>query len=557
MLRRRKSTPRNFGPVSKKRKNTPLVHWIWALTVLSVLGGGTGCGLGASQGSGHKDKQVFRYNESAAITSLDPAAARSLEHMWVVDQLYDGLVELNADLDVVPCVAKSWEVDPATHTYTFHLRPGVAFASGRPVEAADVVFSLERLRDPSVVSSGGWILDAVVPDGIRPVDDNTVEIQLSHAYPPFLGLLTTAYGAVVDREHAQTEGVSLRDHPGGTGPFVLKWWLEDAGLVLHPNPTYWERDEEGHALPYLDAVHIDVVQDMGSEFLGLTQGRYDFISGLHPSFMETLLDEEGGLRTSFAEELRLEHVPFLKTDYLGVVLDGSQTPPALKKSKVRQALSLALDRPALVRHLRRNSVSATDHFVPPSMLGRAAPHPVRLELDSAKALLAEAGHPDGEGVGTLVVSTTSDYADLCAAIQHDWTALGLDVQIDVLPSSVLRERVAQGEVAVFYKSWLADHPDAENFLGLFVKTNFSPGGPNYTHHHHPEFEEMYRQALALSDDEEGHRALYMAMDSLVHSEMPVIPLFHDRVTHVLRQDVTGWAISPVNRLDLRRVKKGA
>ena len=503
------------------------------------------------------DKHVFRYNESAAITSLDPAAARSLEHMWVVDQLYDGLVELNADLEVVPCVAKSWEVDPVTHTYTFHLRPGVAFSSGRSVDASDVVFSLERLRDPSVVSSGGWILDAVVPEGIRAVDDTTVVIQLNQAYPPFLGLLTTAYGAVVDREHAQADGVSLRNQPGGTGPFVLKWWLEDAGLVLHPNPGYWERDEEGNPLPYLDAVHIDVVQDMGAEFLGLTQGRYDFISGLHPSFMETLLDEEGGLRPSYAGDLRLEHVPFLKTDYLGVVLDGSQTPPALKHPMVRQALSLALDRPSLVKHLRRNSVSATDRFVPPSMLGRPAPHPVRLEMDSAKALLAEAGHADGKGVGTVVVSTTSDYADLCAAIQHDWTALGLDVQIDVLPSSVLRERVAQGEVAVFYKSWLADHPDAENFLGLFVKANFSPGGPNYTHHHNSEFETMYRQALALSDDELGRRALYLAMDSLVHSEMPVIPLFHDRVTHVLRKDIAGWAISPVNRLDLRRVNKGA
>ena len=543
--------------MSNKRKNIPLVHWGWALTVLGILGAGAGCGLGVSQAEGRADKQVFRYNESAAITSLDPAAARSLEHMWVVDQLYDGLVELNADLEVVPCVAKSWEVDPVTHTYTFHLRPGVSFSTGRLVDASDVVFSLERLRDPSVVSSGGWILDAVVPNGIRAVDDTTVAIQLSQAYPPFLGLLTTAYGAVVDREHAQADGVSLRNQPGGTGPFVLKWWLEDAGLVLHPNPGHWERDEEGNQLPYLDAVHIDVVQDMGSEFLGLTQGRYDFISGLHPSFMETLLDEEGGLRSSFAGELRLEHVPFLKTDYLGVVLDGSQTPPALKNPMVRQALSLALDRPSLVKHLRRNSVSATDRFVPPSLLGRPAPRPVHLEVDSAKALLAEAGYADGKGVGTVVVSTTSDYADLCAAIQHDWSALGLDVQIDVLPSSVLRERVAQGEVGVFYKSWLADHPDAENFLGLFVKANFSPGGPNYTHHHNPEFEAMYRQALMLSDDELGRRALYMTMDSLVHREMPVIPLFHDRVTHVLREDVAGWAISPVNRLDLRRVKKGA
>ena len=93
--------------MSKKRKNTPLVHWVWALTILGLLGAGAGCGLGASQSAERTDKKVFRYNESAAITSLDPAAARSLEHMWVVDQLYDGLVELNADLEVVPCVAES------------------------------------------------------------------------------------------------------------------------------------------------------------------------------------------------------------------------------------------------------------------------------------------------------------------------------------------------------------------------------------------------------------------------------------------------------------------
>ena len=137
--------------MSKKRKNTSLVHWIWALIASSLLGGTTGCGDG--DGADHADKQVFRYNESSAITSLDPAAARSLEHMWVVDQLYDGLVELNAELDVVPCLAESWEVDPVAHTYTFHLRHGVAFSSGRFLEASDVVFSLERLRDPLVISS--------------------------------------------------------------------------------------------------------------------------------------------------------------------------------------------------------------------------------------------------------------------------------------------------------------------------------------------------------------------------------------------------------------------
>ena len=108
---------------------------------------------------------------------------------------------------------------------------------------------------------------------------------------------------------------------------------------------------------------------------------------------------------------------------------------------------------------------------------------------------------------------------------------------------------------MFYKSWLADHADAENFLGLFKRANFSPGGPNYTHFHHPEFERDFEAALGLSNSLEARMAMYARLDSLVHEEMPVIPLFHDRVTHALSSRIEGWSIHPVNRLDLRRVVK--
>lgn len=542
-LRRDKSTPRTFVYVWNKCKILGFVHLVFLL--------GTGCGSEEVA----QDPRVFRYNESAAITSLDPAAARSLEHMWVVDQLYDGLVELGPDLEIVPALATDWAFSEDGTECTFQLRQDVVFASGRRVTADDVVFSLERLRDPSVVSSGGWILDAVVPNGIRSLNDSTVQVKLAQAYPPFLGLLTTAYGSVIDAERAKAPGHDLRDRPLGTGPFRLAWWLSDAGLVLHRNPSFWERDSLGQPLPYLEAVHIDVVQDMGAEFLGLTQGKYDFISGLHPAYMETLLDEEGSLRANFQTDWTLAHVPFLKTDYLGIVLDGEATPEALRDRRVRQAMSCALDRKGLARHLRRNAVSPTDHFVPPSMLGESEPMEVDQDLDLARQLLAQAGHPGGQGVEEIVLSTTSDYVDMCAAFQHDWAQIGLKVRIDVVPASVHRERVAQGETAMFYKSWLADHPDAENFLGLFLRSNFAPGGPNYSHYHHDAYERLYGEAMALAEDPARRRGKYASMDSMVHADMPVIPLFHDRVTHILSDRLLDWRISPVNRLDLRRVKK--
>ena len=501
------------------------------------------------------DPRVFRYNESAAITSLDPAAARSLEHMWVVDQLYDGLVELTSDLDVVPCLARSWTFNDSSLTYRFLLRNDVTFTTGRRMTAADVVVSLERLRDPEVISSGGWILDAVVPKGIVAVNDSIVDIRLSKPYPPFLGLLTTAYGSILDSEAHLAAESNLRSQPLGSGPFQLAWWLPDAGLVMHRNELYWERDEEGKRLPYLEAIHVDVVQDMGAEFLGLTQGRYDFISGLHPAYMETLLDEEGELRARFEATLRHEHRPFLKTDYLGIRLDGKQTPAALRDVRVRQAMSLALDRHGLAKHLRRNAVTPTDHFVPPTMLGWAPPPSVPQDLEQARALLSEAGHPEGQGVGEIVLSTTSDYVDMCAAFQHDWAKIGLDVKVDVVPASVHREKVAQGECAMFYKSWLADHADAENFLGLFVEANFAPGGPNYTHFKDDVFERLFSDALNETDNREARLSTYVQLDSLLHSSMPVIPLFHDEVTHILSNKIAGWQIHPVNRLDLRRVAK--
>lgn len=108
---------------------------------------------------------------------------------------------------------------------------------------------------------------------------------------------------------------------------------------------------------------------------------------------------------------------------------------------------------------------------------------------------------------------------------------------------------------MFYKSWLADHADAENFLGLFLKNNFAPNGPNYTHYSNLEFERGFQRALISMDNDSLRIKQYKQLDKMVHRDMPVIPLFHDQVSHFLGVDVQGWEVHPVNRLDLRRVRK--
>lgn len=522
--------------------------------------------LGGCGGAIEDDPRVFRYNESAGLQSLDPAHARTLEPMWVVDQLYDGLVALAPDLSIEPAIARTWWWEEGGRRAVFVLRTDAVFAptpevpglaAGRRVVAEDVVYSLDRLRDPEVASSGGWILEPLdegAPGrGLEARGADTVVFHLREPFPPFFGLLATAYANVVAPEAVRHFGRDFRAHPVGSGPFKLAWWVEDVACVLHRNERYWERDEAGRQIPYLEAVHIDFVADMGAEFQGLLQGKYDFMSGLHAAYIEELLTDSGELNPEYSGQIRLETIPFLKTDYIGVLIDPALPASAghpLLDRRVRQALSLATDRAAIATHLRRGAVLPTDRFTPPTLPGMPPHRPPKCNLDSARALLAAFG----ADIPPLTLSTTSDYTDLAAALQHQWRALGLEVAVDVLSPGTQRERIAQGEILLFRKSWLADYPDAENFLGLFLQRNFAPSGPNYTHFFDPRFERRFAEALRATDDSTRFAA-YAELDAIIARELPVIPLFHDRVTHFLRNGVSGWTIHPVNRLDLRRVHK--
>lgn len=512
--------------------------------------------------------RVFRYNESANLTSLDPAFARTLEPMWVVDQLYDGLVELDAELRVQPLIARSFHAEEDGTKWVFVLRDDVRFsphpdvpglAEGRRVVADDVVFSLNRLRDPAVASSGRWILDALdtaaAGGGLVARGLDTVEFKLRQPYPPFLGLLATPYANVVAPEAVAHFGDEFRRNPVGSGPFQLAWWLEDVACVLHRNPLYWERDESGAALPHLDAVHIEFVADMGAECAGLLQGKYDFMSGLHAAYMEELLDEDGQLRAKHAGTIRMESTPFLKTDYIGFFVeptDDAWSP--WQDQAVRQALSLAVDRAGIARTLRRGAVVPTGDFVPPALVGAMGPRPVAFNPERARAMLDSVADVHQRPWPTLELSTTSDYTDLCAALQYQWEAVGVEVAIDVVAPATHRERVANGKAVAFRKSWLADYPDAENFLSLFLAKNHAPSGPNYTHYTAPDFELQFADAMEQPSDS-IRLEQYAAMNHMISEALPLIPLFHDQVTHFIRHDVEGWEINSVNRLDLRRVRK--
>ncbi len=531
------------------------------LLLLSVL---------SCSSSKEQEGVVFNYNESNGITSLDPAFARNLENMWACNQIFDGLVDLDSSLIVQPSIAKSWSISEDGRQYTFQLRNDVYFhesevfenSNSAKITASDFVYSFNRILDDKIASPGRWVFNQVDTDangGFKALNDSTLLIQLKDAFPPFLGLLTTQYCNVIPEEAIKAYGEDFRSKPVGSGPFQFAFWMEDVALVFHKNRKYWKKDAQGIRLPYIDAVKIDFVRDMGAEFQGLLKGNYDFMSGIHASYKDELLSMNGELRADF-EDIKFQKTAFIKTDYLGILVDEDPELGGLamlRDVRVRQAINYAIDREKMVRYLRNNTVYPADKgFIPRGMppFDAHAGYGYSYNPDKALALLSEAGFPGGKGMETIEISTTGDYVDLMEFIQHELSQIGIPVTVNVLQSGPHREMVAKSRLAVFRKSWFADYADAENFLALFYSPNFCPSGPNYTHFKSEQFDSLFIQAGHEVNDFKRLK-LYRQMDSLVMEQSPIIPLYYDQVSHFVRKEISGLQTNPVNMIDLSTVKK--
>ena len=224
---------------------------------------------------------IFKYNESAGISSLDPAFAKDQASIWVATQLFNGLVQLDKDLQVQPAIAKGWDISDDAKAYTFHLRTDVLFhqhellsEQERLVKAQDFVYSFNRLTDSKIASPGAWVMNNV--QSYEALNDSTLRIIIKTAFPPFLGLLSMPYCSVVPEEVVSQ--TSFRDEPVGTGPFHFQYWKDNVKLVLRKNPDYFEQ-----GLPKLDAVSISFIKDKQAAFLAFLKGELDFVSGLDAS----------------------------------------------------------------------------------------------------------------------------------------------------------------------------------------------------------------------------------------------------------------------------------
>ena len=518
----------------------------------------------------HPDKSVFRYNEAAGIVSLDPAFARDQAHLWVCNQLYNGLVQLDDQLNVLPSIAKEWDISADGLVYTFHLRDDVFFHESdsfrnktRKVTADDFVYSFNRLVDPATASPGAWVFSNISRErddySFIAENDSTLVIKLNKTFPPFLGILTMQYCSVIPHEAIAKFGTDFRKNPVGTGPFFLKKWEENIKMVLQKNKHYFEKSGEDQ-LPFLDAISISFLVDKMTAFLEFTKGDLDFISGIDPSYKDELLNRDGQLREKYKDEFDMISIPYLNTEYLGILVDTNlpilQNSP-LKIKAVRQAINYGFDREKMIRYLRNGiGIPGTKGMVPKGMpaFDANANYGYSYNPEKSKVLLAEAGFGDQNPLPSITLVTTSDYLDLCKFVQSQLQEIGFTIELEVSPPAAVIERRAQSRVQFFRASWIADYPDEENYLSLFYSRNFAPSGPNYTHFSNSVFDSLYREAFAINDHL-GRIKLYRMMDSLVMSEAPVVVLYYDQALRFVNRDIEGMTTNSINLLNLKEVRK--
>lgn len=451
------------------------------------------------------EKKIFRYNEHAGISSLDPAFARTQSNIWAVNQLFNGLVQLDDSLQVLPDLAKNWEITPNGRVYTFFIRTDVqfhkhvAFAradSTRGVTAQDFVYSFSRLQDPAVSAPGGWILQNV--KSYKALNDSVFQVELKKEFPPFLGLMATQYASVVPKEVVEYYGEDFRKHPIGTGAFLFWVWDENNKLILRKNPHYHEKDAQGEALPYLDGVAISFYREKQSEFLAFIQGNLDFLNSIDGSYKDEILTSSGKLNPKYAAQIRMQKSPYLNTEYLGILTSGRTV---LSDNMLRKAVHWGIPREQLIRFLR-NGVGIPAHggFIPQGMQGFSQSDKNPYAPEKAKALVRDYTEKNGSKP-TIQIATDGNYQDISQYIQRELQKIGFECSIDLMPSSTLRQSRATGKLPLFRASWIADYPDAENYFSLFYSKNHPPNGSNYTHFSDPQFDRWYEKSFKIPEKE--------------------------------------------------------
>lgn len=577
---------------------------LFFLTLLSVIASGTGCGGGKNQtpdSDNYRAAQggkvyggLYSYNDTGDLSTLDPVQIGDVVSHHATHQMFDLLVELGQkDLKLIPELASRWDISPDGLTYTFHLQTDVRFhddacfsdGKGKKFTARDVKYSLERACNPATLTKGFTIFQdkvagatayyqdrvaakresrspkVVEVSGFQVANDSTFVIKLEQPFGPFLVTMASAFCYVTCKEAVEHYKENFRVHPVGTGAFQFEEYKDGQYLLMKRNPHYWQRDESGNQLPFLDKVKLVFIRDLKTQMMELRSGKLGESYRIDQSQRSEWLSPDGTkIAEKYAKEFVYQFVPALTTQFYGM---NTKLKPFDDK-RVRQAFNHAVDRDKIAKYVMKGEMFAAQFgLVPPTMPGynAASVKGYAYNPEKAKKLLAEAGYPEGKDFPKITLQFNPGGGRNELPAQAVQAMLKENLNIDVALSQVdfaQHLEMQQTSRAIFFREgWIADYPDAENFLNKFYgklvpDSLYAASYPNTTRYVNPKFDALYEKALATTNDSLRNR-LYEEAERLAIEDAPQLIIANDLDERIISIQLRDYPVNAMDRRDFKAI----
>lgn len=516
-----------------------VVLWLVLILLLSACvapsppqvtpSGGSESAPAVSAPEGPQQGGMLIIGKAREAVGLDPHLVTARSSFEIIAQVYNQLVDLGDDYLPIPELAESWE-NPDDLTFIFHLRPDVKFHNGRTLVASDVKFSFERIKNPDVASP--WSSQLELIESIETPDDSTVVVHLSKPFGAFMSTIASTWAAIVPPEEVEANG-DLQRVMVGTGPFMLDEYVEETRTVLKANPDYFE------GAPLVDGITYMIIPDEAARLAALRTGEIH-MSALSNAASAGLAARSEGVSVASQQT----------TDYYLLGLNTKRKP--FDDVRVRQALSLAIDRQGIVDSVFFGEGLVSGPIVP--TLGKWSVPPEELpfyqpDIEKAKALLAEAGYPDGFETTITASPRFPEFTSIALVIQNQLKQIGVTATLDQVEWGTFIQKWKDRDFDTFV-SFNGSGNDPDRALYPMLHTG---GSVNAFQYSNPDIDAKLEAARTTVDQEERLR-LYHELANDIAREAPLIFL-NTRTEYVAARDnVMDFVLSPVDTYrSLKRV----
>jgi oligopeptide transport system substrate-binding protein len=505
----------------------------------------SGCGKSLPDTDAGAENGVLLMGNGAEPKTLDPQRATGVTENHIISALVEGLIAYHPTDDNLPDpgVAERWEPNEDASVWTFYLREDALWSNGDPVTAADFVYSYKRMLDPAWPGEYSQMLyvvrnaqaykegelDNFEEVGVKALDERTLRIELLGPTPYFLNMLKhyswfPVHPATIEQHGGPldlAEDWTLPENFVGNGAFVLGEWLPNQYIRVDKSPTYWDRERME-----LESIYFFPIEDDNTE-------RRMFDSGLLHLTSTVPTNDIPVLRETRPDIIRID-------DYLGTYFFRfNVTRPPLDNPLVREALTFAIDRQQLVDKVTLGDQKPAFAFVPSGFNGYPAPNRIGYDPERARARLAEAGYPGGEGFPELYLlfNTSEGHRKIAEAIVAMWNdTLGINMQLENKEWKVYLDAQSNLNYAVSRSGWIGDYMDPITFLEMFTTGN----GNNDTGWSNPQYDELIQKAFR-SRSEEEHFEVLLEAENILLDELPVAPLYWYTRVYLKDPRLQGWS----------------